>query len=334
MNERGTGGEGQLQETLPVDRANRSSLLMDALRRLKRNRLAMVGVCLIFSFLFMAAFASLIAPYDPIRQDWTSVQKPPSKTHLLGTDELGRDLLSRIIHGARISMTIGVISVSIGLAFGTAIGLVSGYYGGTLDSVLMRLMDIMLAIPYVLLAIAIVAILGPGLWNTMIAIGIVTIPQFARIVRSSVLEIKGTDYVEAARALGAANSRIMFRHVLVNSLSPLIVQSTLTVASAILNAAALGFLGLGAQPPIPEWGVMLSDGRLLLLVSPWIVTFPGIAIMLSVLGFNMLGDGLRDALDPRMRKSAGLVLFSPLHRLPCLSCTYARSRIAVTAVKG
>lgn len=281
----------------------RSSLFLDALKRLRKNRLAIVGMALIGAFLFMAIFASFITPYDPIEQDWQSVQKPPSRTHLLGTDELGRDLLSRIIHGARISIIIGLISVSIGLFFGTTVGLVAGYFSGWLDTVLMRLMDIMLAIPYVLLAIAIVAILGPGLGNTMIAIGIVTIPQFARIVRSSVLEIKSKDYVEAARALGASHWRIMLRHVMINALSPLIVQSTLTIASAILNAAALGFLGLGAQPPTPEWGVMLSDGRLLLLVAPWIVTFPGIAIMLSVLGFNIFGDGLRDALDPRMRKS-------------------------------
>jgi peptide/nickel transport system permease protein len=280
----------------------RSSLALDALRRLRRNKLAMVGSFLIAAFLFMALFANVIAPYDPIAQDWRSVQAAPSSTHLFGTDELGRDLLSRVIHGARISMTIGVVSVSIGLLFGTTIGLVAGYFGGAWDNVLMRLMDIMLAIPYVLLAIAIVAILGPGLWNTMIAIGIVTVPQFARIVRSSVLEIKATDYVEAARAIGAGHARVMVHHILVNSLSPIIVQSTMTVASAILNAAALGFLGLGAQPPTPEWGVMLSDGRLLLLVSPWIVSFPGLAIMVSVLGFNMLGDGLRDALDPRMRR--------------------------------
>jgi peptide/nickel transport system permease protein len=281
---------------------HRSSLMLDALRRLRRNRLAMVGAFLIASFLFMALFAHVIAPYDPIAQDWKNVQQAPSASHPFGTDELGRDLLSRVIHGARISITIGLISVSIGLILGMSIGLIAGFFGGVWDNVLMRIMDIMLAIPYVLLAIAIVAILGPGLWNTMIAIGIVTIPQFARIVRSSVLEIKATDYVEAARAIGAGNLRIMLRHILVNSLSPIIVQSTMTIASAILNAAALGFLGLGAQPPIPEWGVMLSDGRLLLLVAPWIVTFPGIAIMLSVLGFNMLGDGLRDALDPRMRR--------------------------------
>jgi peptide/nickel transport system permease protein len=287
------------QRSQEQKKTRRSSLTLDALRRLRKNRLAMVGVFLIASFVFMALFASVISPYDPIAQDWKSVKQAPSLSHPFGTDELGRDLLSRVIHGSRISITIGLISVSIGLIVGSSIGLIAGFFGGAWDNVLMRFMDIMLAIPYVLLAIAIVAILGPGLWNTMIAIGIVTIPQFARVVRSSVLEIKATDYVEAARAIGAGSVRIMLRHVLVNSLSPLIVQSTMTIASAILNAAALGFLGLGAQPPIPEWGVMLSDGRLLLLVAPWIVTFPGIAIMLSVLGFNMLGDGLRDALDPR-----------------------------------
>ena len=281
----------------------RSSLLLETVRRLRKNGLALVGIALIGAFALMAIFAGQIAPYDPIEQDWTSIQQPPSRQHVLGTDELGRDLLSRIIFGARISMTIGVVSVSIGLVFGVTLGLLAGFFGGILDSFLMRVMDIMLAVPYVLLAIAIVAILGPGLWNTMIAIGIVTIPQFTRIVRSSVIEIKTSTYVLAARAVGASNLRIMLRHILTNSLSPIIVQSTLTVASAILNAAALGFLGLGAQPPRPEWGVMLSDGRLLLLVSPWIVSFPGVAIMLSVLGFNLLGDGLRDALDPRLRGS-------------------------------
>jgi len=284
-------------------RARRSSLLLDTVRRLRKNGLAVVGVLLIGLFAVLAIFAEQIAPYDPIKQDWTSVQKAPSGEHPFGTDELGRDLLSRIIFGARVSMTIGIVSVSIGLVFGVALGLLAGYFGGIVDSLLMRVMDIMLAVPYVLLAIAIVAILGPGLWNTMIAVGIVTIPQFTRIVRSSVIEIKTSTYVQAARAVGAGHARIMVRHILTNSLSPIIVQSTLTIASAILNAAALGFLGLGAQPPRPEWGVMLSDGRLLLLVSPWIVTFPGVAIMLSVLGFNLLGDGLRDALDPRLRGS-------------------------------
>jgi peptide/nickel transport system permease protein len=288
------------KEHLTRPLAHRSSLFIDTIHRLRRNRLAVGGGAIILVFLIMAVFAGQISPYDPLDQDWSSVQHAPSGEHLLGTDELGRDSLSRIIHGSRISMTIGVVSVSIGLLFGVAVGLLAGYSGGILESLLMRAMDIMLAIPYVLLAIAIVAILGPGLWNTMIAIGIVTVPQFARVVRSSVIEIKTSSYVEAARAVGAGNARIMVRHILVNSLSPIIVQSTLTIASAILNAAALGFLGLGAQPPVPEWGAMLSDGRLLLLVSPWIVTFPGIAIMLSVLGFNLLGDGLRDALDPRL----------------------------------
>lgn len=281
----------------------RSSLLQDVLVKLRRNRLAIGGIIILLMFTFMAIFADFITPYDPLNQDWAQVQNSPSFEHPLGTDELGRDMLTRIIFGARISMTIGAISVSIGLFFGGLIGVIAGYFGGWADNILMRAMDIMLAIPYVLLAIAIVAILGPGLWNTMIAIGVVTIPRFARIARSAVLEVSTMDYVEAIKAVGAGHRRILINHILVNSLSPLIVQSTLTLASAILNAAALGFLGLGAQPPTPEWGAMLSDGRKLLMVSPWIVTFPGIAIMLSVLGFNMLGDGLRDALDPKMKKA-------------------------------
>lgn len=280
----------------------RSSLLKDVVVQLRRNRLAIGGIFILGVFIFMAIFANFITPYDPLSQNWAQVQSPPSFEHPLGTDEVGRDMLTRIIFGARISMTIGVVSVSIGLFFGGLIGVTAGYLGGWPDNIFMRLMDIMLAIPYVLLAIAIVAVLGPGLWNTMIAIGVVTIPRFARIARSSVLEVSTMDYVEAIKALGAGHKRILVNHILVNSLSPLIVQSTLTLASAILNAAALGFLGLGAQPPTPEWGAMLSDGRKLLMVSPWIVTFPGIAIMLSVLGFNMLGDGLRDALDPKMKR--------------------------------
>jgi len=277
-----------------------TSVFRKAMKQLFRNRLAITGMIILGVFVFMAAFSNFITPYDPISQDWAEIQEPPSLQHPLGTDELGRDMLSRIIVGARISMTIGIISVSIGLFFGGIIGIIAGYFGGWADGILMRLMDIMLAIPYVLLAIAIVAVLGPGLWNTMIAIGVVTIPRFARIARSAVLEVSTMDYIEAVRALGAGHRRVLINHIMINSLSPLIIQSTLTLASAILNAAALGFLGLGAQPPTPEWGAMLSDGRKLLMVSPWIVTFPGIAIMLSVLGFNMLGDGLRDALDPRM----------------------------------
>lgn len=225
----------------------------------------------------------------------------PGHYYLLGTDDLGRDIFSRILYGSRLSLMVGVISVSIGLIFGGILGLISGFYGGLLDDLIMRTMDIILSIPYVLLAILIVAILGPGLTNAMIAIGIVVVPQFARIVRGSVLSLKQSEYVQAARVLGARDWRVINRHILRNSLSPLIVQTSLTFATAILEAAALGFLGLGAQPPSPEWGAMLADGRKLLLTSPWAVIFPGVAIVTFVLGFNLLGDGLRDALDVRMK---------------------------------
>jgi len=225
----------------------------------------------------------------------------PDAYYLFGTDDLGRDIFSRIIYGARLSLMIGFISVGIGLFFGSILGLASGFYGGFTDNLIMRTMDLILSIPYVLLAILIVAILGPGLRNAMIAIGVVVIPQFARIIRGSVLSLKEIEYVQAARVLGAGDLRIITRHILRNSLSPLIVQTSLTFAAAILEAAALGFLGLGAQPPSPEWGAMLADGRKLLLTSPWAVVFPGIAIVTFVLGFNLLGDGLRDALDVRMK---------------------------------
>ncbi|MCF7935960.1 MAG: ABC transporter permease [Synergistales bacterium] len=227
--------------------------------------------------------------------------RAPEHHYIFGTDDLGRDVFSRVIYGARLSLLIGFISVGIALMVGMLLGLVSGYYGRWLDDVIMRSMDILLSIPYVLLAILIVAILGPGLVNAMIAIGIVSVPHFARIVRGSVLSLKQSEYVQAARVLGAGDIHIIFRHILRNSLSPIIVQTTLTFASAILSAAALGFLGLGAQPPTPEWGVMLADGRKLLLTSPWSVIFPGAAIVIFVLGFNLLGDGLRDALDVRMK---------------------------------
>lgn len=221
--------------------------------------------------------------------------------YLFGTDDVGRDVFSRVIYGSRYSLLIGCISVAIGLFLGAPLGLAAGYWGGRLDSVIMRGMDILMAIPYVLLAILIVAVLGPGLTNSMIAIGVVQIPQFARVLRGSVLSTRGLEYIQASRALGASDLRIIGSHVLRNCLSPLIVQGSLTFASAILSAAALGFLGLGAQPPAPEWGAMLADGRKLLLTSPWAVTFPGVAILFFVLGFNLLGDGLRDALDVRMK---------------------------------
>ncbi len=279
----------------------RTSLFRDAMRRLVRNKLAIVGMIIMGTFLLTAIFAPLIAPYDPIEQELVMRRRPPSQEHLLGRDDLGRDILSRIIFGARTSLQVGVMSVGFAIVIGAVIGAISGYLGGWVDNIVMRLMDIMLAFPALLLAIAIVTILGPGLLNMLYAIGIVSIPAYARIVRASVLSIKEQDYILAARAIGAPPSRILFRNIFPNTLTPLIVQATLGIGTAILDAAGLSFLGLGAQPPRPEWGAMLGQGRYAVFTAPHIVLFPGLAIMLTVLGFNLLGDGLRDALDPRLR---------------------------------
>jgi len=273
-----------------------------AWRQFKRNRIAVIGLVLIFLDAAMAIFAPLIAPYDPVEMNLSISRQPPSLQHLLGTDELGRDILSRIIYGFRISLTIGIVSVGVGLSFGLLLGTPSGYYGGWLDIVTMRFIDVMMSFPTILLAIMVVTILGPGLYNAMLAVGLAQVPLYSRLVRGVILKLKGEDYVHAARALGATNFRVLFRHILPNCLSPLLVQATLNIASAILSAAALGYLGLGAQPPTPEWGAMLSKGRLYMRVAPHICVFPGIAIMVTVLAFNLLGDGLRDALDPRMSR--------------------------------
>lgn len=284
-----------------VDKPYRSSLFLDAIQRLIRDKVAVAGLVIMGVFVLAAVFAPLLAPYDPIAQTLTLRRQPPSLAHPLGMDDLGRDILSRIIFGTRRSLQVGVLSVGLAIVVGMLIGALAGFVGGWLDTVTMRFMDVMLAFPALLLAIAIVTILGPGLMNMLYAIGIVSIPAYARIVRASVLSIKQQDYILAARMLGVRKLRILFKHVLPNCLTPLIVQGTLGIGTAILDAAGLSFLGLGAQPPDPEWGAMLGQGRYAVFTAPHIVLFPGIAIMLTVLGFNLLGDGLRDALDPRLR---------------------------------
>ena len=270
------------------------------------NRLALFGTAVMGLFILMAIFAPLIAPYSPLQQDLAGKFAPPSRAHLMGQDELGRDILSRVIFGARISLTAGLAAVGIATILGTLIGVVAGYFGRWPDSLLMRLMDIVLAFPPILLAIVIVSILGPSLPNAMLAIGIVFIPQIARVARSAVISVRERDYIEAERALGAGNAQIIFSGVLPNSMAPLIVQATLTLATAILDVAALSFLGLGARAPTPEWGAMLTDafrsGFGVFVTGQHAIIFPGIAIALAVLSVNFIGDGLRDALDPRSRR--------------------------------
>ncbi len=261
----------------------------------------MAGALVLLVVILSAVFAAQVAPYNPTRQDFRVEREPPSLAHPMGTDEFGRDVLSRVIWGAQASLQAGAIAASIALAAGLVLGMIAAYYGGRLDNFIMRVMDILLAFPYILLAIAVVAILGPGLRNAMIAIGIVYIPHYARVIRGAVLSVRARDYVEAARALGAADRRVMVQHVLPNTLAPVIVQTTLNVGTAIIDTAGLSFLGLGTQPPTPDWGNMLSAGRSYVFDSPWIATFPGLAILVTVLAFNLMGDALRDAFDPRLR---------------------------------
>lgn len=271
------------------------------------NRLALFGTVVMALFIFMGVFAPLLAPYDPIAdQNLTEKFAGPSLAHPLGQDELGRDILSRVIYGARISLTAGLAAVAFATVVGTIVGVTAGYAGGRTDSVLMRLMDVLLAFPSLLLAIVVVTILGQGLTNAMLAVGIVFVPQMARVARSAVISVRERDYVEAERALGASNYQIVTSAILPNSMAPLIVQSTLTLATAILDVAALSFLGLGARAPTPEWGAMLTDafrsGFGVFINGQHAIIFPGLAIALSVLAVNFIGDGLRDALDPRRRR--------------------------------
>jgi peptide/nickel transport system permease protein len=282
--------------TLPRRRA--SAL---AWQRMARSPNLLVGLLILAIVVGAALFAGFLAPYNPIDQAFADQLRPPSWAHLFGTDEFGRDIFSRVLYGARIALTVGVISDGISLVTGVVLGIVAGYFGGAADSAVMRTVDVMLAFPYLLLAMIVVAILGPSLTNAMIAIGIVYTPQFARLVRGAVLAIREQEFVEAAAALGAASVRVLARHVLPNVLSPIIVMATLTVGFTIVETAGLSFLGLGATPPTPEWGSMLATGRSYMLTAPWIATFPGLAILVTVVGFNLVGDGLRDLLDPRLR---------------------------------
>lgn len=274
---------------------------VEAWRTFRKSKLAVLGTFIVVFFILLAIIGPFIAPHGYNDQMLQNRLLPPSAEHWFGTDDLGRDIFSRILHGARLSLFVGFAAVVLSAIVGSFLGIISGYFGGWLDTIISRLFDIMLAFPSILLAIAIVSILTPSLQNALIAISIINVPTFGRLIRSRVLSVKQEEYIVAARAIGMKNSRILWRHILPNSMTPVIVQGTLSVATAILECAALGFLGLGAQRPSAEWGTMLSDARMFLLNAPWAMIFPGLAIMLTVIGFNLMGDGLRDALDPKMK---------------------------------
>jgi len=285
----------------PAAAIRAATLSADAWARFRRNRLALVGLVVVGLLVLAAAGAPWLAPADPARQSLVEKRARPGGKFLLGADEFGRDILSRVIYGSRVALLVGVLSVVVALGFGLVLGGIAGFVGGWADAVIMRVTEILLAFPYLLLAIAVVSALGPGVLNTTIAVGIWGTPTVTRIVRAAVLAARETEYVSAARALGASTREVLVRHVLRNILPTVVVYSTLFMANAILVEAALSFLGLGVSPPTPSWGLMVSTGRDLLLVAPHVATIPGIAIMVAVLGFNLLGDGLRDALDPRLR---------------------------------
>lgn len=277
------------------------SQLKEVWRRFIRNKQAVVGLAMLLILIFAALFADVIAPYDPLEQNVRIRLEAPSSEHWFGTDELGRDILSRVIYGSRISLTVGLIAVSISSVAGCALGAIAGYYGGAIDNVIMRCVDVLMAIPSILLNISIVAALGSGLQNVMIAIGISSIPGYCRIMRASLLSLREQEFVEASRAAGATDFYIIMQHILPNSLAPLIVQATLRIGSAILSCASMSFIGLGVVPPTPEWGAMLSTGRDFLREAPHLTAFPGMAIMFAVFSMNLMGDGLRDALDPKLK---------------------------------
>ncbi|UFZ06946.1 ABC transporter permease [Bradyrhizobium ontarionense] len=273
-----------------------------ALRRVVKRKGAMIGIGLILIFIVLAAFAPLVAPYDPVATSWSLVRKAPTATHWFGTDDLGRDVLARVIYGARASLMAGAISVVIALSIGVPIGMLSGYRGGFVDALISRITDAMLACPFLILAIALAAFLGPSLGNAMIAIGITATPIFVRLTRGEVMSVKVEEYVEAARSVGDSDWKIAVKHILPNIMPVLLVQATLSVAAAIIAEAALSFLGLGQQPPYPSWGSMLNAAQRFLTNAPWMAVWPGLAIFLVVLSLNLVGDGLRDALDPQQEK--------------------------------
>jgi peptide/nickel transport system permease protein len=280
----------------------KNSNLHLALIRLRRNRLALLGFGVLAILVFTAVFADFIAPYDYAAQDLMESFEPPSGKHWFGTDEFGRDILSRIIYGGRISLQVGIVAVALALFIGGALGAAAGYYGGRIDEIVMRTMDILISVPRILLSIAIAAVLGPGMLNLMIAIAIAATPAFARVIRGAILSIIGNEYVEAARCMGATDTWIIVRHILPNCTGSIIVLATLDVATAILAASSLSFLGLGIQPPYPEWGAMLSAARGYLRDDAYMTIFPGLAIMITIMSLNFLGDGLRDAFDPKQKR--------------------------------
>ncbi len=289
-------------ETVTVSAvSNEASPWLRAWRRLRRRRGAMLGLAVVLGFVVLALFAPWIAPQDPLATSWSAIRKAPSAAHWLGTDEIGRDVLSRVIWGSQASLLAGLSSVSISLLLGVPIGLAAGFLGGFVDSLISRITDAFLACPFLILAIALAAFLGPSLTNAMIAIGVSATPIFVRLTRAQVINVKVEDYIEAARAVGNPPWRIALRHILPNILAPLIVQATLAIAAAVIAEASLSFLGLGQQPPAPSWGSMLNTAKNYVDNAPWMAVWPGVSIFLLVLSFNLLGDGLRDALDPRQR---------------------------------
>lgn len=297
-----TAGTGITSNELELDgKYSRSSLYKDAWRRLKKNKLAMLGLAIVIFLIVLAIFAPLLAPYDPNVRVKEDSALGPNSTYIFGTDLLGRDILSRVIYGSRISIEVGIIAVGISVVLGLFFGALAGYYGRWADAIIMRVADIFFAFPYILGAIAIMTILGSGIVNIFIAIGLLGWAYFARIFRGSILSIKNKEYIEAARALGASNTRIITRHIFPNSTAPIIVYATMNVGTAIIVEAALSFLGIGVQPPTPAWGKMLSEALNYIDIAPWMMLFPGLAIVITVLGFVLLGDGLRDAFDPKMK---------------------------------